>query len=185
MGAPRAGLVPSVGVSVEESTPESGSGVEGAGGAAAASASPAGPATAPAAAPEKLGLKAQLVRFVVIGALAAAVDLGVYQLLLALGVWAPLAKGVSFILGTTTAYLLNRRYTFAASKGGSGRFLGFVILYGSTFAANVAVASLVLWLVHAPSVGTPPLPGFVAWFVAQAVATSINFVVMRTVIFKD
>jgi hypothetical protein len=34
-------------------------------------------------------------------------------------------------------------------------------------------------------VGTPPLPGFIAWFVAQAVATSINFVVMRTVIFKD
>jgi putative flippase GtrA len=185
VGAAWAGLVPSVGVSVEESTPESGSGVEGVGGAASASASPAGPATVPAAAPEKLGLKAQLVRFVVIGALAAVVDLGVYQLLLALGVWAPLAKGVSFILGTTTAYLLNRRFTFAASKGGSGRFLGFVILYGSTFAANVAVASLVLWLLHAPSVGTPPLPGFIAWFVAQAVATSINFVVMRTVIFKD
>ena len=98
-------------------------------------------------------------RFVAIGAVAAAVDLGIYQLLLALGVWAPLAKGISFILGTTTAYLLNRRYTFAASKGGSGRFLGFVILYGSTFAANVAVATLVLWLLHAPSVGTPPHPG--------------------------
>jgi putative flippase GtrA len=185
VGAPRVGLVPSVGVSVEESTPESGPGVEGVDAATASAAAPAGPATAPAATPEKLGLKAQLVRFVAIGALAAVVDLGVYQLLLALGVWAPLAKGVSFILGTTTAYLLNRRFTFAASKGGSGRFLGFVILYGSTFAANVAVASLVLWLLHAPSVGTPPIPGLFAWFVAQAVATSINFVVMRTVIFKD
>ncbi len=182
MGTPRSGLVPSVSVSVEESTPESGSGIEG---AAAASASPAGSVTAPAAAPEKLGLKAQLVRFVAIGVVAAAVDLGVYQLLLHLGVWAPLAKGISFILGTTTAYLLNRRYTFAASKGGSGKFLGFVVLYGSTFAANVAVASLVLHVMGAPSVGTPPLPGLVSWFVAQAVATSINFVVMRTVIFKD
>lgn len=182
MGAPPSGLVPSVGVSVEESTPESGSE---AGGAAAASASPAGSATAPAAAPEPLGLKAQLVRFVVIGAIAATVDLGIYQLELALGVWAPLAKGISFILGTTTAYVLNVRYTFASSKGGSGRFLGFVVLYGSTFAANVAVASLVLHLMGAPSVGTPPIPGVVSWFVAQAVATSINFVVMRTVIFRS
>lgn len=184
------GLVPSASVSVEESTPESGpsgpSGLPGPSGpdvepAAAASASPA----APAAAPERLGLKAQLVRFIAIGVVAATVDLGIYQLLLALGVWAPLAKGTSFILGTTTAYVLNRRYTFASSKGGSGKFFGFVVLYGSTFAANVAVASLVLWLMHAPSVGTPPIPGLVSWFVAQAVATTINFVVMRSVIFKD
>lgn len=181
MGVPRSGLVPSLGVSVEESTPESGPEVEGVDGAAAASAVPAGPATAPG----PLGLRAQLVRFVAIGVVAAAVDLGVYQLLLHLGVWAPLAKGISFILGTTTAYVLNRRFTFASSKGGSGKFLGFVVLYGSTFAANVAVASLVLHLMGAPSVGTPPIPGFVSWFVAQAVATSINFVVMRTVIFKD
>jgi putative flippase GtrA len=183
--APRRGLVPSASVSVEESTPESGADIGTADAAAAASASPAGPATAPAAAPERLGLKAQLVRFVAIGAVAACVDLGIYQLLLHLGVWAPLAKGVSFILGTTTAYVLNRRFTFASSSGGSGKFFGFVVLYGSTFAANVAVASLVLWLMHAPSVGTPPIPGVVSWFVAQAVATTINFIVMRTVIFKD
>lgn len=174
-------LVPSVDVSVEESTPE---GPDPAA-VAAASASPAGPVAVPAASPAKLGLRAQLVRFIGIGAVAAAVDLGVYQLLLAVGLWAPAAKGISFILGTTTAYLLNRRYTFAASKGGGGRFLGFVVLYGSTFAVNVAVASLVLWILGAPSVGTPPVPALVAWFVAQACATTINFVVMRTVIFKD
>ena len=52
-------------------------------------------------------------------------------------------------------------------------------------AVGLVWRALVLWLLHAPSVGTPPLPGFIAWFVAQAVATSINFVVMRTVIFKD
>lgn len=180
------GLVPSTSVSVEESTPEPGSGIEDVepAAAAAASASPAGPAAVPAAAPERLALKAQLVRFVAIGVVAAAVDLGVYQLELAFGVWAPLAKGVSFILGTTTAYVLNVRYTFASSRGGSGKLLGFVALYGATFAANVAVATLVLWLLHAPSVGTPPIPALIAWFVAQAVATSINFVVMRTVIFR-
>lgn len=184
MGALDGGLVPSASVSVEDSTPEAGSDIETVD-AAAASASPAGPAALAAAAPDRLGLRAQLVRFVLIGGLAAVVDLGVYQLLLAVGLWAPLAKGISFVLGTTTAYLLNRRFTFADSKGGGSRFLGVVVLYGTTFAANVAVASLVLHLMHAPSVNTPPVPGVVSWFVAQAVATTINFVVMRTVIFRS
>ena len=143
------------------------------------------PETDTGARPAKLSLRAQLVRFVLIGAVAALVDLGAYQLLLLAGTWAPLAKGVSFVLGTTTAYLLNRRFTFASSAGGRGRFLGVVLLYASTFAVNVAVASVVLWLLEAPSVGTPPLPALVAWFVAQACATTINFVVMRTVIFRD
>lgn len=135
--------------------------------------------------PAPLGLKAQLVRFVAIGVVAAGVDYGTYALLLALDVWAPLAKGVSFILGTTTAYLLNRRFTFASSAGGAGKFVGFVVLYGSTFAVNVGVASLVLHLMDAPTVGTPPLPGFVSFVAAQACATTINFIVMRTVIFRD
>lgn len=143
-----------------------------------------GPAEA-AVAPVALGLKAQLVRFVLIGGVAACVDLGVYQLLLALGVWAPLAKGVSFILGTTTAYLLNRRFTFAASSGGGAKFLGFVVLYGSTFAVNVGVASLVLHLMDAPTVNPPLIASLLSWFVAQACATTINFVVMKWVLFRS
>lgn len=139
----------------------------------------------PGSGPARLGLGAQIVRFAVIGGFAALVDLGVYQLLVALGVWAPLGKGVSFILGTTTAYLLNRRFTFASSTGGKGRFAGFLLLYGSTFVVNVSVATLVLWWLDAPTVGTPPLPAFLSWFVAQACATTINFFVMRFVIFRD
>lgn len=135
--------------------------------------------------PQRLGLRAQLVRFVVIGVTAAVLDLGIYQGLVHLHTWAPLAKGVSFIVGTTTAYLLNRRYTFASSSGGRSRFAGFVLLYGSTFFVNVGVAALVLHVMNAPTVGTPVFPTFVSWFVAQACATTINFVVMRTVIFRD
>ena len=66
------------------------------------------------------GLVGQLARFVAVGALSALVDLGVYQFLLHLGVWVHAAKAISFILGTTTAYLLNRRFTFTAAWGGSG-----------------------------------------------------------------
>ena len=144
-----------------------------------------GPSSDTGTHPAPLPLRSQLVRFVLVGGLAALVDLGVYQLLLLVGAWAPLAKGASFVLGTTTAYLLNRRFTFAASGGGRSRFLGVLLLYASTFAVNVGVASLVLHLLDAPSVGTPPVPALVAWFVAQACATTINFVVMRTVIFRN
>ena len=131
------------------------------------------------------GLLGQLARFVAVGAFAAAVDLGVYQLLLHLGLYVHAAKAISFILGTTTAYLLNRRFTFASSSGGAGKFLGFVLLYGSTFAVNVGVASLVLYVMGAPSVDPGVLAGFLSWFIAQACATTINFIVMRTVIFRD
>ena len=54
------------------------------------------------------------------------------------------AKAISFILGTTTAYLLNRRFTFTAAPGGSGRFAGFVALYATTFAINVGMNALAL-----------------------------------------
>ena len=129
--------------------------------------------------PAPLGLRAQLVRFVLIGGLAALVDLGVYQVLLLLDTWAPLAKGISFILGTTTAYLLNRRFTFTASSGGRARFAGFVLLYGTTFAINIGMNALMLAVL-------PQLPyrTSVAWVIAQGTATAINFVMLRTVVFR-
>ncbi len=136
-------------------------------------------ATSPA---ERPGLFRQIGTFVVIGVLAAVIDFGVYHLLLNLGLWVPVSKGISFILGTTTAYLLNRRYTFTgANTGGKGRFAAFVALYGTTFAVNVGVNSLALALVPLPP-GT--LAESVAWVIAQGTATVINFVMLRTVVFR-
>ena len=135
------------------------------------------PVTATRSAPA--GLVGQLARFVAVGAVSALVDFGVYQLLLHLGVWVHLAKAASFILGTTTAYLLNRRFTFTASGGGKGRFAGFVLLYGTTFALNVGVNTLALALLPAM-----PLRTSAAWVIAQGVATVVNFVMLRTVVFR-
>lgn len=126
-----------------------------------------------------MGLVAQLSRFVVIGVLSALVDFGIYHGLLAIDVVHPVAKGVSFIFGTTTAYLLNRRFTFANSQG-SARFAGFVLLYGTTFAINVGMNSLMLAVL--PEM---PLRVSVAWVIAQGTATVINFVMLRTVVFRS
>lgn len=131
-------------------------------------------------APAQPGLAAQLGRFVAVGALSALVDFGGYHALLALGTYVHLAKAISFILGTTTAYLLNRRFTFAASEGGRSRFAGFLLLYGTTFAINIGMNALMLAVL--PEVD---LRVSLAWVIAQGTATAINFVMLRTVVFRD
>ena len=129
--------------------------------------------------PASLGLMAQLSRFVAIGVLSAAVDFGAYHLLLQAGVYVHVAKGISFILGTTTAYLLNQRFTFAAADAGRSRFVGFLLLYSTTFAINIAVNALMLAILPAL-----PLRTSLAWVIAQGTATVINFVMLRTVVFR-
>jgi putative flippase GtrA len=134
--------------------------------------------TATRSAPTDLGLAAQLSRFVLIGGLSALVDFGVYHGLLEVGTYVHLAKAISFICGTTTAYLLNRRFTFT-SAGGKGRLAGFMLLYGTTFALNIGMNALML--VVLPEL---PLRVSLAWMVAQGTATAINFVMLRTVVFR-
>ncbi|MGH3615714.1 MAG: GtrA family protein [Pseudonocardia sp.] len=135
--------------------------------------------TATRSGPADLGLVSQLSRFVAVGAVCALVDFGVYHGLLALGTWVHLAKAISFICGTTTAYLLNRRFTFATA-GGPRRLAGFMLLYGTTFALNVGMNALML--VVLPDL---PLRVSIAWMIAQGTATVINFMMLRMVVFRS
>lgn len=126
----------------------------------------------------RISLTNQLARFILVGALCALVDFGCYWALLQLGLWVHLAKALSFIAGTTAAYLLNKRFTFNA-RGGAGQAGGFALLYTITFFVNVGTNALMLQL----------LPTFrgeyvVAWVIAQGTATVINFITLRTVVFK-
>jgi len=122
------------------------------------------------------GVLGQLIRFVGFGVLAAGVDFGTYSLFWTHGLAPYIAKGCSFILGTTTAYLLNKRWTFNA-RGGSGQAAKFAMLYTVTFFVNVGVNQLGLDVF-----GWPKL---VSWVLAQGAATIINFVMLRTVVFRD
>jgi putative flippase GtrA len=125
-----------------------------------------------------LGLPTQLTRFVLVGAVAFVVDLSTYQALLAIGLWVHLAKALSFVAGTTTAYLINRRWTFQG-KGGRAEYASIMALYGITFVVQVGMNAVMLAVL-------PPFHGeyTCAFVVAQAVATTINFIVQRTVIFR-
>ncbi|MGH3697336.1 MAG: GtrA family protein [Pseudonocardiaceae bacterium] len=131
---------------------------------------------APPAVPARLST--QLTRFVLVGGVAFVVDLSTYQLLLTIGLWVHLAKALAFVAGTTTAYLINRRWTFRG-RGGRAEYASIVALYGITFVVQVGMNALVLALL-------PPFHGEFTWafVVAQGVATAINFTVQRTVIFR-
>ncbi|MFE9747504.1 GtrA family protein [Saccharothrix saharensis] len=128
----------------------------------------------------KGGATRQAIMFALVGALCALIDYGSYSVLLAVEVWVHAAKAASFTLGTTTAFFLNRRFTFGVSAGSGRQVTGFALLYLSTFVANVLVNALALHL----------LPPFrvefaVAWLAAQGVATTVNFVGLRAVVFRD
>ncbi|WP_416382196.1 GtrA family protein [Nocardia higoensis] len=124
-------------------------------------------------------LKTQIIRFTVTGGLSAIVDFGLYLMLLELiGLPVAVAKSIGFIAGTTTAYLINRRWTFQAPPS-RARFLAVVALYATTFAVQVGINQLMVLLL-----GRQFLAVTAAFVVAQGTATVINFAVQRLVIFK-
>ncbi|GAA1872422.1 GtrA family protein [Pseudonocardia ailaonensis] len=126
------------------------------------------------------GLVAQLLRFAAVGGISALVDFGVLHLVLLTDVPSWLARAISFICGTTTAYFLNKRFTFGEAAGGRGRLAGFVLLYATTFAIAVGVYQLALSFLPEMSFKTS-----IAWVISQGTATVINFVMLRTVVFRS
>ena len=128
--------------------------------------------------PTRLSLRTQIVRFVITGGLSAIVDFGLYVLLLAAGLHVNLAKTLSFIAGTVTAYLINRRWTFQAPPS-RARFIAVCVLYAVTYCAQVGINYLFYTQFENQPWRVP-----VAFVIAQGTATVINFVVQRVVIFR-
>ena len=131
-----------------------------------------------AVAPARSGLLGQLIRFALVGGFSAVVDLTVYSLGLHVGLTTYVARALSFVAGTTTAYALNRRWAFQVS-GGAKRAGGFALLYGTTFFLILGVNALAL-LVLPDTWWKVTL----AWALSQGFGTAVNFVMLRLVVFR-
>lgn len=123
-----------------------------------------------------------MVRFIVTGVLSAVVDFGILVLLMHLGLSHNPAKAISFICGTTTAYAINRRWTFRAGPS-TRRFLGVLVLYGCTFFVQVGLFAVMFPLLQSWHLRLITVQ-VTAFVIAQAVATTVNFIVQRVVIFR-
>lgn len=83
-------------------------------------------------------LKRELYRFVIAGCCAVSTDCLFYYLLsqfLNLSI----SKGISFLIGTIVAYLINKYYTFEQKRKSKLEILKFIGLYISTLIANISV----------------------------------------------
>ncbi len=125
-----------------------------------------------------LSLSTQVWRFLVTGGFAAVVDFGLYVVLLEFGQHVNIAKTLSFIAGTITAYLINRRWTFQAAHS-HARLIAVCVLYALTFAVQVGINYFFYMQFESQPWRVP-----VAFVIAQGTATVINFIVQRSLIFR-
>lgn len=129
---------------------------------------------------ERLPLVTQLFRFVMTGGVSAVVDFGLLWVGMSLGLGPTPAKAISWVFGTLTAYAINSRWTFQ-SDGSKRKLAAVVTLYGLTFALQVGTfAALFPLLEVAWGTTVAQVVGFV---IAQGIATLVNFVVQRALIF--
>lgn len=127
---------------------------------------------------KRLGFFSQAFRFGLVGIGGAIVDYGSLTLILASGVWPELARVLSFIIGSTAVYLLNRRWTFT-SRRNSREVVALTVVLAMTFALVGGVNALALRLLP-----DSPWQITLAWAISQAVATTFNFLAQRTFVFR-
>ncbi|MHA6801944.1 GtrA family protein [Salinifilum ghardaiensis] len=123
------------------------------------------------------GFFAQAFRFGLVGAGGAIVDYGSLQVVLASGVPPDLARVLSFAVGSTFVYLINRRWTFPSQRD-LREVVSLAIVLALTFGLVGGVNALALR-------GLPDSSWTItlAWAISQAVATTFNFLAQRSFVF--
>ncbi len=129
-------------------------------------------------------LKKQLIKFITIGLLAALVDLACYYIFLNL---LPekafsfmgnevFAKTISFLCGLTITYFFNKKWTWKQSGSSKRRFAKFVSLYGFSLVFNVAMNSILLYILKSNAIFSElPYKYLIAFIGATGISASINF----------
>ncbi|TYR19629.1 GtrA family protein [Corynebacterium urealyticum] len=135
---------------------------------------------------DNIGLNQQIFRFILTGGLSAIVDFGSTAIFTFLfGFSDTVAKTIGFILGTLTAYMINRRWTFNAAPS-TKRFVITMATYALTFAVQVGLYKpLLIPLLESQTTFSPLVVRLISFVIAQGTATVLNFLIQRFVIFRN
>ncbi len=126
-------------------------------------------------------LHGELLRFLLVGGVAAMFDLGLYLLLAALGLPTSAAKLVSFVAVGLFAYGAHKTITFRIRT--SNHLVSipqFLALYAGTLSLNVIANELLLTLIPLPRDWRIGL----AWVGATALSASVNFLGGKLIVFR-
>jgi putative flippase GtrA len=121
--------------------------------------------------------KRHLGRFLVVGGLSVATDLGVLLALHAgLGWERSLAKGLSYVAGMALGFALNKAWTFGSRRQAWTEAPSYVLLYALTLAVNVGVHRAL----HDLGLG-----GGLAFLGATGLTTVLNYLGLRYITFRQ
>jgi putative flippase GtrA len=116
-------------------------------------------------------------RFILVGGVSAAIDMGLLWLLHGvLGVWLPVATFTGVAFSFVVNFLLNRRWVFGAAGPAAGQFARYLTLAALNWMLTVLT---VTWLTEV--VG---LYFMLARVLALAVFTVLNFLALRAWVFR-
>lgn len=138
--------------------------------------------------------KKQIIKFGLIGFLAVFVDMGIYYSLLNSfpsyladkSYPEVIAKSLSFMCGTFVTYNLNKLWTWRRRDKSNSRFVKFMLLYGVSMLVNVAVNTLLLFVLHEYSnIIDLPNKYFIAFVGATGTSAMLNFAGQKVWVFRN
>ncbi len=133
-------------------------------------------------------LKRQLFRFIIAGCCAVATDCSFYYILSHF-IDLSIAKGISFLIGTIAAYLINKYYTFEQTRKSKTEIVKFFGLYISTLIANIGVNKISLILLpiifkYIPFLDNFEMVKLFAFLCATGTSTILNFIGQKFWVFN-
>ena len=119
-------------------------------------------------------IKRELNKFLYAGLAAVGTDLLVYYLLLNL-LSSEVSKGISFMIGSLVAFIINKYWTFKKPEKSYKEMILFGVLYSTTLGLNVMTNKIVLDYTSMV---------LVSFLVATGISTILNFVGQKWWVFN-
>jgi putative flippase GtrA len=116
----------------------------------------------------------RVVKFAVTGIAGTILDFLAFNVVLVLTGHPVLARGIGYVFGTIWAFFVNRSWVFK-SQNGISSLIPFLALYGSSGFVAVTIQSVL----------NESLGVFIAYLFSLVVASVMNFVGMRFLVFRN